>query len=361
VEAPPLFDDAPLDSLAEALDRDLEALSRQGETAAWRLGEATCSIGALRQSLGEVREILVRGEGDTAAFLDHLRRRFAVYRSAGRAEGTLFTGYYEPLLRGRRHREGAFVYPLYGKPSDLLAIPLGDFDAQWAGVTLWARVERGKLAPYHSRREIDAEGALAGRDLEIAWVDDPVALYFLHVQGSGILELEDGSTRRLGFAGSNGRPYTSIGRILADDGSLGGERPTAPAIQRYLREHPERRDEVLFRNERYVFFRETPQGPVGRLGATLTAGRSIAVDVSLYPLGGLAYIDTSVPVVGGAGEPAGTRPLRRLVLAQDTGAAISGPGRVDVFFGSGDRAGLEAGSLASRGELFFLVPRDCTG
>lgn len=277
-----------------------------------------------------------------------MRKRFVFYRSAGRQGGALFTGYYEPVLNGRRRREGAFVYPLYRRPDDLVEIRLGDFVEDGSGITVYGRVAGGKLAPYYTRREIDGDRVLDHRGLEIAWVDDPVALYFLHVQGSGILRLEDDTLLRVGFAGSNGKPYTSIGRLLATTGALGATPATAPAIQAFLRAHPESREEILARNERYVFFREAVDGPTGRLGVKLTPGRSIAVDASLYPLGALAYIAT-------AGPP----PIRRLVLAQDTGAAIAGPGRVDVFFGSGEAAGLKAGSMSARGELFFLAPRDC--
>ncbi|MGH7899796.1 MAG: MltA domain-containing protein, partial [Candidatus Binatia bacterium] len=149
----------------------------------------------------------------------------------------------------------------------------------------------------------------------------------------------------------------SIGRLLTDDGSLAGESASAPAIQRHLRAHPERRDEILFQNERYVFFREVHDGPVGKLGVKLTAGRSVAVDLSLYPPGALVYVESETPLVDVAGEPAGRRRLRRLLLAQDTGGAITGPGRLDLFFGTGDQAGLEAGYMSSRGEVFFLTPK----
>jgi membrane-bound lytic murein transglycosylase A len=357
VEAPPLEDDAPLETLATALDRDLAALAARPADSAWKIGPATCATGALRKALAGVYETAA-ANASPQPLLERLRADFDFYRSRGREDGAFFTGYYEPVLDGRASRDGAFVYPLYRRPSDLLAIALGDFDPAFAGITLWGRVESGQLAPYPSRREIDGDGFLAGRALELAWVDDPVALFFLHVQGSGVLRLAGGRIMRVGFAGTNGRPYTSIGRVLLDGGALATP-ATAPAIRTWLREHPERQAEVLYRNERYVFFRETPEGPVGRLGATLTPGRSIAVDASLYPLGGLAYVDTDVPVVDDRGETTGSRRLRRLMLVQDTGGALTGPGRVDVFFGSGERAGLDAGSLSSRGDLVFLVPRAC--
>jgi membrane-bound lytic murein transglycosylase A len=348
VEPPEIDDDLGRDTLVAAIDRDLEA--------ATRIGSVSCSAADRARALGDLRQAASLPDTDLA---DYVRARFEFYRSGGREGGALFTGYFEPILDGRRRREGAFVHPLYRRPDDLIEIRLGDFADGWAGVTIYGRVAGGKLAPYYTRREIDGDHVLDGRGLETAWLDDPVARYFLQVQGSGILRLEDGTELRVGFAGSNGKPYTSIGRLLVDDGSLLAGQATAPAIQAFLRAHPERRDEILFHNERYVFFREVADGPIGRLGVKLTAGRSIAVDVSLYPLGTLAYVETQAPRVDSAGQPAGRRPLHRLVLAQDSGAAIAGPGRVDLFFGTGDAAGLVAGSMSSRGELYFLVPREC--
>lgn len=349
VEPPELADDLPRDSLTQAIARTLEA--------APRLGSAGCPSTELARALAALGEFAARPAADLAGYL---REHFVFYRSTGRGGGSLFTGYYEPIVDGRRAAHGAFVHPLYRRPPDLIEIALGDFSAPCAGTTIWGRVSEGKLAPYHSRREIDSGHALDGRGLELVWLDDPVARYFLQVQGSGIVRLADGSRLRVGFAGSNGKPYTSVGRLLADAGELGGEPPTAPAIQRHLRAHPEKRDEILFHNERYVFFRETAAGPIGALGVTLTAGRSIAVDPAAYPLGALAYIDVEAPIVAADGQTSGRRRLRRLVLAQDTGAAIAGPGRVDLFFGSGESAGLEAGVMSERGELHLLVPRGCT-
>ena len=351
VEAPsPLTDDLARESLVAAIDRDLEA----GD----RIGTPDCPAPAVAQALRSLREAAAKPETDLSAYV---AARFEFRRSTGRADGALFTGYYEPVLAARRRPEAGFVYPLYRRPRDLLEIRLGEFDPAWVDVTIWGRVADGKLAPYYTRRQIDGDGALTGRGLELAWLDDPVARYFLQVQGSGVLRWKDGSLAHVGFAGSNGKPYTSIGRVLADEGALGPERATSPLIQAYLRAHPERRNDLLFRNERYVFFAEAADGPVGRLGVKLTDGRSIAVDPAFYPLGWLAYVETTAPVVDPSGKATGTRPLRRLTLMQDSGAAITGPGRADVFFGTGEPSGLEAGSMSERGELYLLTPIECRG
>ncbi len=351
---PELVDDLPAETLAVAIERELEHFGRRPAEEGVRLGDASCTVAELSTSLAALRDA-ARDPSSGRSLGQHVRSHFRVYRSAGRAEGALFTAYYEPVLEGRRKREGAFVYPLYRRPHDLVEASPADFSQPWGATSIFGRVYEGRLQPYYSRAEIDGHGALAGRDLELAWLADPVARFFLHVQGSGILRFPDGSSTRVGFAGSNGRPYGSIGRVLVAEGAL-DEPASAPAIQRWLRADPERRESVLAENPRYVFFRETPDGPIGKLGVTLTAGRSIAVDAARYPLGVLAYVDTEAPVVDAAGRAGGTRPLRRFVLAQDGGAAITGPGRVDLFFGTGERAGLEAGHLSSRGELYFLIP-----
>jgi membrane-bound lytic murein transglycosylase A len=349
-EPPPLTDDIARESLTAAIDRDLEASDR--------IGTVDCPGPVVAQALRSLRQAAARPETD---LLQYVATRFEFRRSMGRENGALFTGYYEPVLAARRRPQAGFVYPLYRRPGDLIEIRLGEFDPAWSDMTIWGHVADGKLAPYYTRRQIDREGALAGRGLELAWLDDPVARYFLQVQGSGVLRWGDGSLAHVGFAGSNGKAYTSIGRLLADEGVLGAEPATAPAIQAYLRAHPERRDDVLFRNERYVFFAEVADGPVGRLGVKLTGGRSIAVDPSFYPLGWLAYVETTAPVVDASGKTTGSRPMRRLALMQDTGAAITGPGRADVFFGTGVQSGLEAGSMSERGELYLLTPVECRG
>jgi len=348
VDPPTIVDDLPREGLIAAIDQNLRAGAR--------LAALDCPQTSYAEALRALRETALQPTRDLAATI---RSSFHFYRSTGRDGGAFFTGYYQPIVDGRRRRDDSFSYALYRRPDDLVEVALGDFSAAWAGLTLYGRVDGGRLAPYYSRREIDGGHALDGRGLELFWLDDPVARYFLQVQGSGIVRLADGSSVQVGFAGSNGLPYTSIGRLLADSGVLGRESPTAAAIQRYLRAHPGEQDAVLFQNPRYVFFRETSEGPVGTLGVTLTAGRSVAVDASHYPLGALAYVVIQ-PGAGREPDLSGVRtPLRRLVLAQDTGAAISGPGRVDLFFGTGEAAGLEAGALGAHGDLYLLAPRAC--
>ncbi len=208
---------------------------------------------------------------------------------------------------------------------------------------------------YYSRREIDQLGALRGRALEIAWVKDPIDLFFLHIQGSGLLRLRDGREVTVGYAAQNGLPYRSIGRLLIDDGKVAKEEMSMQRLRRYLVENPGEQDEILAYNESYVFFRFNEGGPLGSLGVPVTAGRSIATDSRLFPRGALALVQMDIPVIGPQGELAGWRPVTRFVLNQDTGGAIRGPQRADYYFGTGDEAGALAGYMNRQGRLYFLA------
>lgn len=273
----------------------------------------------------------------------------------GAAEG-LFTGYFEPVLEGSRRPDERFRHPLYRRPIDLVTVELGRFDSTLEGRRIAGRVESGKLVPYYSRAEID-RGALAGRGLELAWVADPVALFFLHVQGSGRIALAEGGQLRVGYADQNGHPYRAIGRDLVEMGALSREEVSMQSIEAWLRAHPERIFELLHKNPSYVFFRELPvpedgAGPPGAQAVPLTPGRSLAVDRRFVPLGTPVWLDTTAPT------PEGERPLRRLVVAQDVGGAIRGPVRGDLFWGAGPEAAFAAGQMKSRGRYWLLLPRE---
>ena len=209
--------------------------------------------------------------------------------------------------------------------------------------------------PYYSRAEIDHKGALRGRGYEIAWTKDPVDIFFLQIQGSGILQLPDGRRLQVGYAGQNGLPYRSIGRLLIDGGKIPREEMSMQRLRRYLAEHPAERDEIMAYNESYVFFRFVSKGPLGALEVPVTAGRSIATDLRLFPKGALGFIYSERPVLDLEGKLLGWTPFLRFVLNQDTGGAIRGPQRVDLFFGPDAQAGAEAGYMNSAGKLYFLA------
>lgn len=259
----------------------------------------------------------------------------------GRADG-LFTGYFEPEIRGSRQRKGAYVYPIHGKPSDLVVTKSGP-DEQAIG-----RMENGRLVPYHTRDEIE-RGALGGKAPVLAWTDDPVDLAIMHIQGSGRVRLNDGTVIRLGVAGSNGHKFVGIGKVLKDEGKLGAD-TTMPAIRAWLKANPEEGRILLARNPRYIFYSPNPttDGPMGTEGVALTPERSLAVDPRFVPLGAPVWLDSV--------DPAG-KPLRRMMVAQDTGAAIKGPVRGDVFWGAGETAFQIAGKMKSPGRLVVFLPR----
>lgn len=284
-----------------------------------------------------------------------LEARFTPWAVAeGSRDEGLITGYYEPRLRGARRPTPPFLTPVLRRPDDLIEVDLAAFSDDLRGRRIAGRVEGGRLVPYPERAEIES-GALDGRGLELAWVDDPVDRFFLEIQGSGRVLLDDGRELRVGYAAQNGRPYRAIGRDLVAIGAIPKDQVSMQSIRRWLKANPERARAIMHRNPSFVFFTEVTglaptDGPLGALGVPLTAGRSLAVDRRHLPLGALLWLDTTLPT---AAEPT---PLRRLVVAQDVGGAITGIVRGDLFIGTGDEAGEIAGRMRQTGRLWILVP-----
>ncbi len=321
-------------------DRPVGAGGRAGTMADWR---APCAAA------------VAIADGDDAAARAFFETWFTPFRaSAGREREGLFTGYFEPLLDGARTPDGRYATPIYALPPDLITVALGDFRSDLRGKRIAGRVEDGELKPYADRAAI-AAGALDGRTATIAWVDDAVDAFFLHVQGSGRIRLDDGEVLRVGYAGSNGHAYVSIGRVLVERGALTIEEVSLDSIRAWLAANPGEAGAVLAANPSYVFFRETEgDGPIGSQGAVLTPGRSLAVDPLHIPLGVPLWLDVMAPAPD-TGAP--DRRVRRLVVAQDTGGAIKGPLRGDVFWGFGREAGSIAGRMKHPGRLYLLLPR----
>jgi len=292
---------------------------------------------------------------DTAAraFFEARFEAVELVNANGSSEG-LVTGYYEPVIRACRSRKPDCSVPVHGVPDDLLTIDLTAIDPDLKGKRLRGRLDGRKVVPYASRAEIDARTA-NGKPLVapvLAWAADPVDLFFMQVQGSGRLLLEDGSVLRLGYADQNGHPYKPVGRVLVDRGALARDGVSMQSIRDWLAAHPDQRDTVLATNPSYVFFRELPasdDGPIGSLGVPLTAGRSIAVDVNAIPLGSPVWLATT--------DPDTAAPIQRLMAAQDTGGAIRGTVRADLFWGRGEAAAHTAGRMQQAGRLWLLRPR----
>ncbi len=289
------------------------------------------------------------GDASDATARQFFETYFTPYAASDRGhDEALLTGYYEPLLEGARTRGGIYQTPLLRRPPDLVSADLGSFRPAWRGERISGRVEAGKLVPYASRAEIEA-GALDRFDLALVWVDDPVAAFFLQIQGSGRVELAGGGAMRLGYDGENGQAYVSIGRLLVEDGVMTLDQVSAQSIKSWLASHPDRAKALMDRNPSYVFFRPLKCcGPVGTQGVALTPGRSLAVDREFIALG--------VPVFLAVAQD-GQNPVRRLTVAQDTGAAIRGPLRGDLFWGFGPEAESGAGAMRALGRLYLLLPR----
>jgi len=338
----------------DALEEALPALRR------------SCGAG-VRNALGPLEPAAAPGAWtpfcsrlDAATGGDALRRHVEAtlvpwrVTNRGDAEG-LLTAYYEPELHGSRQRTARFRHPLHLKPNDQQVVDLGEFKGDLAGRKITGMVRGGRFRPYWDRSEI-VRGALSGRRLEFLWVDDPVGLFFLQIQGSGRVVLPDGRVVRVGYAGQNGHDYTAIGRTLIEWGELTREEVSLQSIRDWLRAHPDRADELMNVNRSYVFFRELGDGgPQGASGVVLTPGRSIAVDDEALPYGVPVWIDATRPAVPPLGLD--EAPLRRLVVAQDTGGAIRGPVRADLFLGPGREAEEIAGRMKQPLRYWLLLPR----
>ncbi len=277
--------------------------------------------------------------------------------SAGRVHEGLFTGYYEPRIEGSRVRQGRFQTPVYGVPDDLISVDLGQFRPQWAHEHIAGHLDGHELVPYPDRAKIDAEGLKSAPVLFYA--ADPISLFFLHIQGSGVVEFPDGGTAAVAYAAQNGRPYTAIGRTLADEGAIPRDQVSLQSIRAWLTAHKDQARRVMETDRSYVFFREMPigdpsLGSPGTEGVDLTPEASLAVDPRLHPLGTPFFVVTTVPATDPA-EP--DRPYARLLIAQDTGGAIRGAVRGDLFWGRGKDAEEIAGRMKSPGELYVLLPK----
>lgn len=297
--------------------------------------------------------LAVVSDDDTAGARAAFEAHFSVWRASDtNPDNDLFTGYYEPELNGSRLHHGAFTVPIYPRPSDLILVDLGDFRENLKGERIAGRIEDGRLEPYDSRADIEA-GSLEGKVPPLLWLDDPIDAFFVQIQGSGLVRLDDGSLTRIGYDGHNGHIYYAIGRYLIEQGEVPREEMSMQAIRGWLNAHPDRMDAVMNRNPSYIFLRELRgDGPIGAQGVALTPGRSIAVDRTRHALGVPMWVDIAYD---GAGTPDGH--LRRLMIAQDTGGAIRGPVRGDFFWGSGEEAGERAGAMAAKGSMWLLLPK----
>jgi membrane-bound lytic murein transglycosylase A len=353
---PPFRDDMDCESLTVALRRNIEYLDRLDPETVFHYGPDDFTLQQVRESQVFILDLLSKGL-DPGQLSKEIRKRFRVYRATGRVgdRRVLFTGYYEPVYEGSLAPDETYRYPLYRPPDDLMKIDLSLFNEKFKGENIVARIEGKKVVPYYSRFQIDAERVLEGKGLEIAWLKDPLNVAFLHIQGSGRLKLPEGKTILVHYQASNGRPFRGIGRYMIEKGFLGREEMSMQAIRQYLTENPEVLAEVLNHNPSYVFFRQVEDGPLGSLGVLLTPGRSIALDSKIFPKGALGFISSQKPLMNDQGDIVGWTQFSRFVLNQDSGGAITGAGRADIFWGNGPYAELAAGHLHHDGDLYILI------
>ncbi len=336
------------DSLADALPAWKRSCGRiAGMQPSRALGPAAGTAGDWQPLC---TQILAMPAGDHAGLRAFIETNLvALHVDGGPDEPGLFTGYFEPIIEAARERSDTYAEPIYALPEDHVTVWLGTFDPALKGRAIVGRVEDGQLVPYRERGEIDA-GALADTAEILFWARDPLDVFILQVQGSGIAELPDGTRTRIGFAGHNGHAYGSLGRHLIAEGELTAGRAGWEDIRAWLESNPDKAREALAVNRRYIFFRELDgEGPLGAAGVALTPERSMAVDTEHVPL--------NVPVWLDIEHPDGETRLQRLMLAQDVGSAIRGVVRGDFYWGTGRAALDKAGRMKSTGDYWILVPK----
>jgi membrane-bound lytic murein transglycosylase A len=333
---------------------DIDGLQDDDLSAAWPAWQQSCSTlinKAQWQAACTAAKIEIKPS--SAEVIAYLKNYFDVY-SANNADGSntgLITGYYEPLLKGSRKKSEQYPYPLYRQPKDLITVELGDVYPELKYKRVRGKLVGNKLVPYNTRAEIDVNPSpLEGN--ELLWVDDIIDVFFLQIQGSGLVKLDTGQEIQVGYADQNGHPYNSIGRILIERGELTADQASMQGIKTWARSHLDKLRDLLSSNPSYVFFKELPTGlpgPLGALGVPISAERSLAIDQKYLPLGAPVFLSTT--------QPNSTVSLKRLMVAQDTGGAIKGGIRADFFWGAGDVAGAKAGAMKQSGKIWVLLPK----
>ncbi|MBU1341300.1 MAG: MltA domain-containing protein [Proteobacteria bacterium] len=355
----PLFiDTLDFKGLTASIDHSLSYFKKVPLQRKYQYGKQIYTAAHMIRSLETFKAFLEK-EPSTAALNEFIQTFFIVYAAAGNQDGeVLFTGYFEPTYEGSLTRNDDAVYPLYGRPDDLVEIDLSAFSDQFKGQKrLVARVDDStkRVVPYFSRGQINTLEDFHTRSEPVVWLKSRVDRFFLEIQGSGRIDLGNGDLLRVHYAGSNGNAYRSVGRYLIEKNEILKENMSMQAIRTWLEFHPQRMDEVLHHNESFVFFKTEAGGPYGSLGVEVTAFRSIATDSRIFPKGALCFMQSQLP------DTIRINPIKEwekasfFVMNQDTGGAIRGPSRADLFCGNNNYAGFTAGHMNQYGKLFFLV------
>ena len=291
---------------------------------------------------------------DSESVRAYFRQNFSVYKTTNvdGAESGLITGYYQPILKGSRTKSAKYPFPLYTTPPDLITVELDGLFPELKYKRVRGRVVGNKLVPYFNRAEIETDNSpIKGR--ELVYIDNIVDVFFLQIQGSGVVQFENGEQVMVGYADQNGHTYNSVGRLLIERGELTSANASMAGIKNWVKNNPLRFRELLNNNPSFVFFRELPSGlpgPIGALGVPILAERAVAVDPKFVPLGAPVFLSTT--------QPNNNKPLKRLMMAQDTGGAIKGGVRADFFWGAGAEAGAKAGAMKQSGKIWVLLPKE---
>lgn len=349
-------DDRNFEGLKDAITYSLAYYQRLSEQTTFNYAGIIYTAREMEASMQLFLDIIEKYDGERR--ISEIQRNFLFFESRNAEGAAFFTGYYEPLLQGSLEPTKEFPTPLYGIPDDLITVNLElfskEFSEEFKGRKIIGRLEENRLVPYDSREDIMYRSTLQDRVAPLVYVENDIELFFLQIQGSGIVQLSDNTFKRVNYGAQNGHPYRAIGALLKD--KIPPEEMSLQALKKYLYGHPDQERKILTYNPSYTFFREVDEGPLGNIEVPLTPGRSIAMDRNVIPRGGLAFIETSYPPMNDA-EQQTSRPIKRFAVVQDTGGAIRGHGRADIFWGHGQEAERVAGHMKEQGRIFLLVAK----
>ncbi|MFH1729443.1 MAG: MltA domain-containing protein [Pseudomonadota bacterium] len=354
---PAFNDDSDIKGLEEALKRQVEYFEKVDLKNTPQIDHPAFSPEKIKETINKFYNFIL-SKPTSDDFNKFIKDNFKVYKAKGSGifQKILFTGYYTPLIKGSLKKTSKYIHPIYRLPKDIVSAELRSFSKNLEKKTIRGKVLDNRLVPYLTRQEIDQKLMLAGKQLEMLWTDNYIDLFFLQIQGSGIIELENNKQVNIGYAGVNGRPYVSIGKLLIEDNKISTENMSMQAIKQYFKNNPDDLEHYLYQNESYVFFKELSKDefPKGSLNIPLVANRSIAADPNVFPKGCLAYIETEKPIFDDNGNIIKWEKFGSFVIDQDSGGAIKGSARIDIFFGKGETAQTTAGYFKQKGKMFYF-------
>ncbi len=354
---PDFTDDIGYRDMIASIKMSFSYLEKIDKNQQFVFGDDNYSATHLIKSLSTFSEFIEK-EPTVKELNKFIRINYNVYQAAGldSKRSVLFTGYFEPILMGSLKGGDDFPYPLYGIPDDFIVVDLENFSNELKGKKIVGRISENSFLPYYNREEIEFENAIVGKAKKIVWLKSRIDRFFLQVQGSGKIILDNNESMNVHYHASNGREYKSIGSLLINEGIIPPEEISMQSIYSYLENNPDEVRRVLSYNPSFVFFKTETEGPLGCINVKLTGERSVATDRSVFPQAALSYIESSKPITDSNNTKIiGWEDMKRFVQNQDTGGAIKGTGRVDFFWGNGDYAKLAAGHMQHMGKLFFLV------